>query len=135
MYRTTIPLVLLLLAGTAACGSSSGTPDEKPSASPTASADPLVKFTRAIDTAELESYATGIPAFQELEVFPPRWCKALDDGHSVEWILGDGGLYPVGEDWGTEKSDAYRLVLLGVDAYCPKHEAGVKADLRESGQY
>jgi hypothetical protein len=126
----------LLLAGTTACGGGGGSSaDPKPSASATPSADPLVKFSKAVDNAALDSYATGIPAYEELGAFPPKWCKALDDGHSVEWMLGDGGLYPVGWDWGTEKSDANRLVLLGVQAYCPKHTAEVKQELRDAGAY
>ncbi|MEU9142103.1 hypothetical protein AB0D33_40250 [Streptomyces sp. NPDC048404] len=108
---------------------------DRASASSTPSANPLVVFTKAVDDAQLESYATGIPAYQELRVFPPQWCKALGDGHSVEWILGDGDLYPIGQDWGTRKEDAYHLVLMGVRAYCPKHEGAVKEELRESGAF
>jgi hypothetical protein len=137
MNRATSVLLALLLAG-AAVGCSSGREgkaDARPSASPTPSVDPLVKFSNAVDHAQLESYATGIPAYQELGAFPPKWCKALDDGHSVEWMLGDGDLYPVGWDWGTEKTDAYQLVLFGVKAYCPKHTDQVKAELRETGEY
>lgn len=134
MRRTITTLLALLLAGAAGCGSS-GQPTAQPAASATPSADPLVKFTREVDSAQLESYATGIPVADELGVFPPRWCKALAEGHSVEWMLGAGGLYPVGQDWGTEKSDAYQLVLLGVRAYCPKREAAVKDELRELGAY
>ncbi|MET8289502.1 hypothetical protein ABZV80_30325 [Streptomyces sp. NPDC005132] len=89
----------------------------------------------AVDKAQLESYATGIPVADELGEFPPRWCKALGQGHSVEWLLGEGDLYPIGQDWGTKKADAYQLVLLGVQAYCPKREVVVKAELRELGAY
>ncbi|MEV8032263.1 hypothetical protein [Streptomyces sp. NPDC086182] len=135
---TTALLATLLLAG-AATGCGSGSSDDKPRAQPSASAtppaNPLVQFTNAVNHAQLESYATGIPAFQDLEVFPPQWCKALNEGHSVEWMLGDGGLYPVGQDWGTKKADAYQLVLFGVKAYCPKHTAAVTAELRASGEY
>jgi hypothetical protein len=136
-HTTTALLATLLLAGTAVgCGGSSDDkPTARPSASATPSANPLVQFTNAVNHAQLESYATGIPAFQDLEVFPPEWCKALDEGHSVEWMLGDGGLYPVGQDWGTKKPDAYQLVIFGVRAYCPKHEAAVTAELRKSGEY
>jgi hypothetical protein len=137
MHRTTTLLLTaaLLLAG--GCGSSGDKPATRPStsASPSASPTPLTAFMKSIADAELESYADGIPPFQELEVFPPQWCKALDEGHSVEWMLGDGGLYPVGQEWGTEKADAYQLVVLGVRAYCPKREAAVKDELRTSGEY
>jgi hypothetical protein len=136
-HTTTVLLAALLLAGTAGCGSSSddGKSEAKPSASATPSVDPLVKFTKAVDDAHLESYATGIPAYQDLEVFPPKWCAALDEGHSVEWMLGDGDLYPIGQDWGTEKSDAYQLVLLGVRAYCPKRAGVVTDELKALGEY
>ena len=135
MHRTATTLLALLLAGAAVgCGSSGGDkPAAKPKPSP--SADPLVAFTKAIDGARLESYATGIPVAAELGAFPPQWCKALDTGHSVEWMLGDGGLYPIGQDWGTQKADAYQLVLLGVRAYCPKHVGAVTDELRASGEY
>jgi hypothetical protein len=137
MNRTAAALLaVLLLAGAAGCGSSGDDkPTTKPSASATPSADPLVAFTSAVDDAHLESYATGIPAYQELSAFPPQWCKALDEGHSVEWMLGDDGLYPIGQDWGTRKSDAYELVLLGTRAYCPKHAAAVTDELKASGEY
>jgi len=136
MNRTTVALLAATLLLATGCGSSSDNkPDSQPSASATPSADPLVDFTRAVDHAKLASYATGIPAYQELEVFPPKWCKALDAGHSVEWMLGDGGLYPVGWDWGTEKSDAYQLVVFGTRAYCPKHLAAVTDELKASGVY
>ncbi|MGW1497564.1 hypothetical protein ACWCQW_03050 [Streptomyces mirabilis] len=136
-HTTTVLLAALLLAATTGCGSSSddGKPEAKPSASATPSVDPLVKFTKSVDEAQLESYATGVPAFQDLEVFPPEWCKALDEGHSVEWMLGDGGLYPIGQDWGTKKADAYQLVLLGVRAYCPKQAAAVTDELKALGEY
>ncbi|WP_369253833.1 hypothetical protein [Streptomyces sp. R35] len=127
---------LLLLAVLTACGSNSDDkPTAKPSASATQSVDPLVKFTSAVDDAQLKSYATGIPAYQDLGAFPPQWCKALDVGHSVEWMLGDGGLYPIGQDWGTEKSDAYQLVLLGTRAYCPEHVGAVTDELKAAGEY
>lgn len=134
MRRTAAAVLLavgLVLTGCSSSGGGGG----KPTPAVTSSVDPLVTFTRAVDGAQLESYATGIPVADELGVFPPRWCKALAEGHSVAWMLGDGGLYPVGRDWGTEKSDAYELVLLGVRAYCPKDEAVVKGELRELGVY
>lgn len=135
-HTTTATLLTVACLALAGCGSSSDDkPAARPSASATPSANPLVEFTNAVNHAQLESYATGIPAFQELEVFPPKWCKALDQGHSVEWMLGDGDLYPVGWEWGTEKSDAYQLVVFGVRAYCPKHLAAVTDELKASGVY
>jgi hypothetical protein len=50
-------------------------------------------------------------------------------------MLGDGDLYPIGQDWGTEKSDAYQLVLLGVRAYCPKRAGVVTDELKALGEY
>jgi hypothetical protein len=138
MRHTTATLLATLLLAGAAVGCSSGGDDKakaQPSASATPSADPLVQFTKAVDHAGLESYATGIPAYQELSAFPPKWCKALDQGHSVEWMLGDGGLYPVGWEWGTKKPDAYQLVVMGVRAYCPKHTTAVTDELKASGVY
>ncbi|WP_392971136.1 hypothetical protein [Streptomyces sp. LN245] len=136
MNRTTVAVLAAALLLATGCGSSTDDkPAAQPSASATPSANPLVEFTNAVNHAGLESYETGIPAFQELEVFPPQWCKALDEGHSVEWMLGDGGLYPIGQEWGTKKPDAYQLVVFGVRAYCPKHLASVTDELKASGVY
>lgn len=132
---TTVLAAVLVLAG---CSSGSNEPEKpKPSASATPSADPGVKFMSSIEDARLDSYATGIPVTDELSGFPPGWCSALDAGHSVEWMfdMNEGGLYPVGMDWGTEKSDAYELLVLGVKAYCPKHSAVVLEELRAAGAY
>ena len=136
MRRTTTALLAgLLIAATASC--SSGTDaSSKPSAPPSQTVDPVVPFMKAVESANLASYADGIPAYQDLEQFPPKWCSALKDGHSVEWMLGDdGGLYPIGADWGTQKADAYQLVVFGVAAYCPKYSAQVKTELRDEGVY
>lgn len=53
----------------------------------------------------------------------------------MQWILGEGDLYPIGEHWGTEKTDAYQLVLLGTKTHCPKYTTDVRNDLRDSGEY
>jgi hypothetical protein len=136
MRHTSAVLLAAALLLATGCGSSSDDkPEAKPSASATPSADPLVTFTKAVDDAQLESYATGIPVAEELGSFPPKWCAALDAEHSVEWMLGDGGLYPIGQDWGTKKADAYELVLLGTRAYCPKHVDAVTDELKASGEY
>ena len=134
MRRTIILLAACLaLAG---CSDSGGdTAASTPSPSPTPSVAPVIPFMKSVEGANFASYETGIPPFQELELFPPEWCKALGEGHSVEWLLGDGGLYPVGQEWGTEKSDAYQLVVLGVRAYCPKNAAAVIEELRALGAY
>ena len=138
MRHTTVTILLaattLALAG---CSSGSEPEKQKPSASATPSADPAVKFMSAIEDARLDSYATGIPAADELTGFPREWCTALDEGHSVEWMfdMTEGGLYPVGVDWGTEKSDAFELLVLGVKAYCPENSSVVLEELRASGEY
>jgi len=128
--------VVVLAACVVLAGCSSGDkPDPKPSPPVTPSVAPVVPFMKAVEGADLTSYESGIPPFQELEVFPPQWCKALDSGHSVEWILGEAELYPAGQTWGTEKADAYQLVVFGVQAYCPKHSAAVLGELRTAGVY
>lgn len=134
--RTAIAtLALLTAATTAGCTSSEPQQAAKPSATPTA--NPGDQFMDAVINAHLDSYARGIPAADELKAFPPRWCEALDSGHSVKWMLDifEGGLYPVGEEWGTAKADANELVVIGVKTHCPKHQAAVLAELRSSGQY
>jgi hypothetical protein len=137
MRRTTVLLAACLaLAGCSDSGggdSAASTPS--PSASP--SVAPVIPFMKSVEDAAFASYETGIPPFQELEVFPPEWCAALDEGHSVEWMfdMSQGALYPVGQEWGTEKGDAYQLVVLGVKAYCPENEAAVTEELRALGVY
>jgi hypothetical protein len=130
---------ILLLASLTLVGCST-TDDAKPAVSPSVSptTDPGNVFVSSVIDAHLDSYTSGIPAAAELELFPPEWCEARDDGHSVEWMFdmtGGGGLYPVGETWGTEKSDAYQVLVLGVKAYCPKHTEELVAELRASGEY
>ncbi|MEU2730101.1 hypothetical protein ABZ650_20530 [Streptomyces griseoviridis] len=132
--------VLLLAAGLALTGCSTGGSASKAKAagspSPTPSADPAVAFMAAVEKADFPSYEDGIPAYQELTEFPPKWCAALKEGHSVEWMLSNsGGLYPIGMDWGTKKADAYQLVLLGSGSYCPEREAVVREELRGLGEY
>ncbi|MGY1498558.1 hypothetical protein ACW4TU_18495 [Streptomyces sp. QTS52] len=134
MRRTTLLLAACLaLAG---CSDSGGDrAASTPSPRPSPSVAPVIPFMKSIEVARFASYETGIPPYQELEVFPPKWCAALDAGHSVEWMFGDGGLYPIGQEWGTQKGDAYQLVLLGVTAYCPKNVAAVTEELRALGEY
>ena len=138
MRRTTILLAAtcLTLAGCSSGGQAKAESKPSASASPSPSVDPVVPFMKAVEDADFASYREdGIPAFQDLEVFPPKWCSALGEGHSVEWLLGEGGLYPIGSDWGTARPDAYQLVLLGVEAYCPKRVGQVKEELRGLGAY
>ncbi|WP_435279153.1 hypothetical protein [Streptomyces sp. 1222.5] len=134
-HRATAVLLAAACLALASCGSDGDTADAKPTPKPTVNRGD--KFMASVLDAHLDSYTDGVPAASELKAFPPQWCDALDAGHSVEWMLSitDGGLYPVGQSWGTEQTDAYRLVLLGVHAYCPKWEKDVREQLRESGEY
>jgi hypothetical protein len=132
MRTTTIVLLAAVALTLTGCSSQ----DDKPTPAATApTITPADRFITSIADAQLASYTGGIPAAAELTVFPPKWCDALEAGHSVEWMLDGTELYPVGETWGTEKTDAYQLVLLGVRAYCPKWEKTVRQELRESGEY
>jgi hypothetical protein len=136
MRRTT---TLLLAASLALAGCSPTDSEEKADAKPSVSptTDPGEMFVTSVIEAHLDSYATGVPAADELKRFPPEWCKARDAGHSVDWMFDmfQGGLYPIGESWGTEKSDAFEVLVLGVKAYCPKHSKELLAELRETGKY
>lgn len=132
-HATVLLAACLALSGCSDSGGDTAASTPSPSVSP--SVDPIVPFMKSIEDARFASYETGIPPFQDLELFPPEWCKALDAGHSVAWMLGEGDLYPVGQEWGTEKSDAHQLVLLGVKAYCPKHADAVTGELRALGEY
>lgn len=134
-HHATAALLAATCLALAGCGGSSDTADAKPTPKPTVNRGDT--FMASVLAAHLDSYTDGVPAASELKEFPPQWCDALDAGHSVKWMLSitAGGLYPVGESWGTEQADAYRLVLLGVHAYCPKWEKDVREQLRESGEY
>lgn len=136
---TATTAVTVLLGACLALAGCSQSSDNKPSTTPTTvsspTADPGDAFITAVTNAHLPSYADGLPDPAELEAFPPSWCDALDAGHSVTWILDDNSLYPIGATWGTQKNDAYQLVLLGAEAYCPNRAGQVKDDLRAAGQY
>ncbi|WP_328825956.1 hypothetical protein OHT77_00965 [Streptomyces sp. NBC_00252] len=135
--RRTVTATCLLLAGlvTGCSGGGQEAADSKASASASPSVDPVVAFMSSVEDAGLNSYATGIPPYQEMEVFPPKWCTALDAGHSAAWMFGEGDLYPWGGTWGTEKTDAYQVLVLGVKAYCPQHSKALAAELRDAGVY
>lgn len=130
--RTTAALLAagLLAATLTACGT---TPEPDAKATSSASPDPEAQYlSRAHDIK-----FNGAPTDEELAEYPPQWCDALTDGHSVEWTFNpsDGNLYPIGQEWGTAQQDAYTLLVAGVHAYCPKHLDAVKDELRESGEY
>lgn len=126
--------VILLAAGLtlAGCSSSDRTVSTKPS--PVKTVSPKVRFLAAARTIEFN----GTPSDSALTAFPPKWCSALDAGHSVEWMFNNTAgedLYPVGDDWGTVKQDADTLLVAGVKAYCPRNLADVKEQLRADGGY
>lgn len=127
-------LAAVLLAGAAVgCSSSTSSKAEvKPSPSKTVSrADRYLKAAHQITF-------NGSPSDVVLLLFPPKWCTALDSGHSVKWMFDStdgGGLYPWGDDWGTTKDDANTLLVAGVRAYCPANLDAVQQELRDSGAY
>lgn len=137
--RTRTALAALLAATTcltlASCSDTSSDAKTKTSSTPTT--DPGDAFISSVIDAHLDSYADGVPAAAELKAFPPQWCTSLDSGHSVAWLFSmqQGNLYPVGQTWGTEKSDAYEVLVLGVKTHCPKHTDAVLEELRASGEY
>lgn len=137
MRRTTALLAAVLAATLTACGGSDSDSkaESSPSTSPTYKLRPQDQFIQAVNAGEFESWAGGLPTAEELWAFPEQWCTELKAGHSVDWLLGEGDLYPMGENWGTKKPEAQELVVLGVSAYCPELRDQVTAELRESGGY
>lgn len=139
MRRTTTIAALLaasaLLTLTACGGDDEGNAEPKASKSTEYKLNPDDQWRQSINAAGITSWADQSPSTEELTAMPKDWCSALKAGHSVEWLLGEGGLYPIGEDWGTEKSEAQELVVLGTQAHCPKLEKRVKKELRASGAY
>lgn len=130
-HTVTIAAAVLLCTLTAGCSSDHDGADAKPS--PTKSTNPRTAY---LTTAHGIAF-NGQPTDTELAAYPPKWCTGLDGGHSVAWLFssGGGGLYPIGQDWGTVKKDAYTLLVAGVRAYCPKQLDTVTQELRETGEY
>lgn len=128
----------LLVGGLSGCGGSQDAADAKPaaaSASPTV--DKAATFLESVKAAAIGSWTTAGPTDEELLAYPDQWCAGLAAGHSVEYLLdmNDGALYPIGDDWGTEKADANTVLVLGVTAYCPQYRAQVVKELQASGEY
>ncbi|MEI5100316.1 hypothetical protein RB200_19535 [Streptomyces sp. PmtG] len=132
MRRTSLALLAAcLLAGATACGG-----DDEPSTK--ASAPPTVSKEDRYLAATEEIAFNGTPSTEELLAYPPQWCKELSAGHGVEWLFDmfDGGnLYPMGDEWGTKKTDANELLVAGVKAYCPENRSAVLEELRTAGEY
>lgn len=127
--------VLLLTLTACGSGSSDGKPAaSSPSPSTTSSTNGQGAFLKA---AHQIAFTGSSPTDDELAAYPPKWCAGLDSGHSVAWLFSDqdGGLYPIGQDWGMVKADAYQLLVAGVKAYCPDHVDAVTQELRASGDY
>ncbi|MFF7096397.1 hypothetical protein ACFY9A_28980 [Streptomyces rubradiris] len=131
--RTTAVTVLLTTTlALAGCGES-GSETTKPSVKPTV--DKRATWLTAARSAGIQGWIEKPPSDEELAALPGRWCAELDNGHSVNWLFNEGGLYPYGSDWGTPKENAYELLVMGVRVYCPKHQEQVKKELREMGEY
>lgn len=136
MRRTAILLAAALLLAVTGCSSDNDSSDDKPAVKPSAS--PTVNKKDQYLKAAHGITFNGAPTDTDLLVFPMLWCQELGSGHSVEWMFdtaGGGGLYPVGETWGTKKADANELLMAGVKAYCPEQVAVVTDELRASGEY
>ena len=135
-HTTALLATVLLLAVTGCSSGDSSSSDSKPSAKPSPSKT-IDKRDQYLNAAR-EITFNGAPTDTDLLVFPMLWCHELESGHSVEWmfdITGGGGLYPVGEEWGTAKPDAYELLVAGVKAYCPEGLGVVQGELGASGEY
>jgi hypothetical protein len=127
----------LLVGGLAGCSSNSAA-DAKPaavSASPTV--DKANVFLTSVKAAAIGSWTDTGPTDEELLAYPDQWCTGLAAGHSAEYLLDlhQGGLYPIGNDWGTYRADANTVFVLGVTAYCPQYRAQVVEELQASGDY
>jgi len=134
-HTTTATLLAVLLLAGAAVGCGSSGSDDKPTAKPSASST-AGNDARYLKAARQLSF-NGKPTDGDLLLYPDLWCEGLGQGHSVKWLFSmtDGGLYPVGKDWGTKKADANTLLVTGVKVYCPKHSAVVLDELKAAGEY
>jgi hypothetical protein len=133
MRRTTI---ILLAAALALAGCSTNSPHgSKPALKPSPSKT-LSLGEQYLQTAHGINF-NGSPTDVELLVYPTEWCKQLDAGHSVTWLfsMSGGGLYPNGDQWGTDEADADTLLVAGVKAFCPANLSDVKEQLRAAGNY
>ena len=128
-------IVAGLLAALTACGGETDGVAAKAKPTPTVSKE--AQFLAAVDKADITSWTTTGPTDAELLDFPQRWCDSLAEGHSADHVLNadQGLLYPLGEDWGTQRDEANELLVLGVKTYCPDLTDQVTADLRATGSY
>lgn len=139
MRRTSLALLAAacLLAGLTACGTDSPSNDKPAAQSSSPSPSPwVVQREQYLEAAHSIPF-NGTPSDVELLGYPEPWCDALKEGHSVEWMFDifKGGMYPIGEEWGTAEPDAHELLVAGVRVYCPEHLSAVQEELRASGKY
>lgn len=128
----TVFLAALTLAGCG--GDDTGSTAAKPKSSTVSKED---EFKTNYDAAFLDSWSDAAkrPTDEEVQAYPPQWCAGLEDGHSVDWLFNDGGLYPIGDTWGTTQADAHKLLVMAVDIYCPGMKPQVTEELRGTGAY
>jgi len=135
--RTTTAAIGLLTTSLLLVGCSGGGDTSKAAAaSPTPTISKQDKFLQAVRQADIQGWADTAPTDDEIAAFPEQWCGRLAEGHSVGYIIGVGSdLYPRGAGWGTYVWDAYRVLILGVTAYCPQYRAEVVQQARAAGKY
>lgn len=141
--RTTTTAASLLTAGLlvlTGCSSGSSTPAKT---SPPASSSPVPtvalrdQFLQQINAANIASWGRHGPSDDELAAYPDQWCAQLAYGHSVAWMfdIHQGDLYPLGQDWGTEQADAFKVLVMAVGVFCPDKKPVVLGELRATGNY
>lgn len=140
MRHTTTATLAVAMAGLLAltgCSSSSGAKPAATASSPVPTVPVRDQFLQAINAANIESWGKVGPSDDELAAFPDQWCTQLAYGHSVKWMFdtSQGDLYPIGQDWGTTKTDAYKVLVMAVGFYCPERKKQVLDELRASGDY
>jgi hypothetical protein len=119
------------------CGGSADKPDAK--AKPKIS--PRTAFLKEVHAHKDDFWPADenpAPTDAQIAAYPPRWCSAAAEGHSVDWMFDMDNMdhyYPVGDDWGTVIDNARTLVVLGVTAYCPKYRDQIVKDLQSKGEY
>ncbi|MEV8100291.1 hypothetical protein [Kitasatospora sp. NPDC085879] len=137
MRSTTLALATVcLLVGAVACSPGTSSPAQAGSVEVSSSSPSRQdQFLTDIHIASIGSWATSAPTGSELLAYPDKWCSALDDGHSVAYILNSNDMYPVGPSWGTKLADAERVLVLAVTDYCPSHRTAVVQELQARGDW
>lgn len=134
MRRTTAAGLLAAGLALAGCSASTTATPDKAATTPTVSKQ--TQFLAAIHAATIQSWATAAPTDDEIAAYPQQWCDQLAAGHSLADILAvRSGLYPAGDNWGTQIGDTYQVLILGVTAYCPQYRAQVVQEAQASGNY